>query len=187
MSSESRIELIEILVREGYVERQVTLASGKVSDYYLDCRPVMLLPRGSYLAGELMLDLIAGEGIEQISGMAVAAIPVISSIIAAAYRRNIPLRGSFVRKETKAHGLQKRIEGAFKAGVKTAVVDDAVTTGGSTLEALAVLREAGANVTNSLALVDRNEGAREALTNAGLKHQFVIDANEIRNAARSRK
>lgn len=186
MSSESRDELIQILVREAYVERQVTLASGKISDYYLDCRPVMLLPRGSYLAGELMLDLIAAEGIEQISGMAVAAIPVISSIIAAAYRRNIPLRGSFVRKETKSHGMQKRIEGAFKPELKTAVLDDAVTTGGSTLEALALLREAGAKVTHSFALVDRNEGGREALTNAGVTYQFVIDANEIRAAARSR-
>jgi len=187
MTSEFRDELVQILVREAYVERQVTLSSGKVSDYYLDCRPVMLLPRGSYLAGELMLDLIAAEGIEQIAGMAVAAIPVISSIIAAAHRRNIPLRGSFVRKETKAHGMQKRIEGAFKPGLKTAVLDDAVTTGGSTLEALAVLREAGANVTHSFALVDRNEGGREALTNAGLKYRFVIDANEIRSTARSQK
>jgi len=187
MSAESRDELIEILVREAYVERQVTLSSGKVSDYYLDCRPVMLLPRGSYLAGELMLDLIVAEGIEQIAGMAVAAIPVISSIIAAAHRRNVPLRGSFVRKEAKSHGMQKRIEGAFKPGLKTAVLDDAVTTGGSTLEALAVLREAGANVTHSFALVDRNEGGREALTGAGLKYQFIIDANEIRSTARAKK
>jgi orotate phosphoribosyltransferase len=187
MSPESRDELIELLVREAYVERQVTLSSGKVSDYYLDCRPVMLLPRGSYLAGELMLDLIAAEGIEQIGGMAVAAIPVISSIISAAHRRNIALRGCFVRKETKAHGMQKRIEGAFKPGLKTAVLDDAVTTGGSTLEALAALREAGANVTHSFALVDRNEGGRETLTRAGVKYRFVIDAHEIRSAARSKK
>src|SRR5205823_167567 len=115
------------------------------------------------------------------------AIPVISSIIAAAYRHDVNLRGCFVRKETKAHGMQKRIEGAFQAGLATAVLDDAITTGGSTVEALAALREAGANVTHCFALVDRNEGGREALQGAGLAYKFVIDANEIRAAARSRK
>ena len=187
MNSEFRSELIEILVREAYVEREVTLASGRKSDFYLDCRPAMFLPRASFLAGELMLELVSASGVAQIGGMAVAAIPVISSIISAAYRHDVALRGCFVRKETKAHGLQKRIEGAFQRGLKTAVLDDAITTGGSTLEALAALREAGADVTHCFALVDRNEGGREALAGAGLKYQFVIDANEIRAAARARK
>jgi len=187
MGSDFRRELIDTLVRESYVERQVTLASGKTSDYYLDCRPVMFLPRGAFLAGELMLELATAAGVAQIGGMAVAAIPVISSIIAAAYRHNVDLRGCFVRKDAKAHGMQKRIEGAFKPGLKTAVLDDAITTGGSTLEALAVLREAGADVADCFALVDRNEGGREALAAAGLKYHFVIDANEIRTAARARK
>jgi orotate phosphoribosyltransferase len=184
MNQQYRAELIDILVREAYVERQVTLSSGKTSDYYLDCRPAMFLPRASFLAGELMLDMVNDAKIAQIGGMAVAAIPVISSIIAAAYRHDVNLRGCFVRKETKGHGMQKRIEGAFQAGLATAVLDDAITTGGSTLEALAALREAGANVTHCFALVDRNEGGREALRGAGLDYRFVIDANEIRAAAR---
>ena len=93
----------------------------------------------------------------------------------------------FVRKETKAHGMQKRIEGAFRPALKTAVLDDAITTGGSTLEALAALREARANVTHCFALVDRNEGGREALAGAGLTYQYLLDASEIRAAARARK
>ncbi len=187
MSPGFRDELIDILVRESYVERQVTLSSGKVSDYYLDCRPVMFLPRAAFLAGELMLEMVVSAGSAQIGGMAVAAIPVISSIISAAYHHNVELRGCFVRKESKGHGLQKRIEGAFQPGLKTAVLDDAITTGGSTLEALSTLREAGANVTDCLALVDRNEGGREALAAAGVNYHFVIDAAEIRAAARARK
>jgi len=187
MNPAFREELIDFLVRESYVERQVTLSSGKVSDYYLDCRPVMFLPRAAFLAGELMLDLVKDSGVAQIGGMAVAAIPLIRSIISAAYRHNLALRGCFVRKESKGHGLQKRIEGAFQPGLKTAVLDDAITTGGSTLDALAALREAGADVTDCFALVDRNEGGREAMAAAGLKYQFVIDANDIRAAARSRK
>lgn len=182
-----RRELIDILVREAYFEREVTLSSGKVSDYYLDCRPAMFLPRAMFLAGELMLEVVSGADVAQIGGMAVAAIPVISAIIAAAYRHDVKLRGCFVRKETKAHGMQKRIEGAFRPELKTAVLDDAITTGGSTLEALAALREAGAKVTHCFALVDRDEGGREALAGAGLTYQYLLDANEIRAAARARK
>jgi orotate phosphoribosyltransferase len=187
MNQQFRDELIQFLVRESYVERQVTLASGKVSDYYLDCRPVMFIPRAAFLAGELMLELVTASGVAQIGGMAVAAIPVVSAIIAAAYRHDVPLRGCFIRKETKEHGLQKRIEGAFQPGLRTAVLDDAITTGGSTLDALAALREGGAEVTDCFALVDRNEGGREALAGAGLKYQFVIDADEIKAAARARR
>jgi len=187
MDLELRRELIEILVREAYFERQVTLSSGKISDFYLDCRAVMFLPRAMFLTGELMLELVRATGVAQIGGMAVAAVPVISAIIAAAYRHEVGLRGCFVRKETKTHGMQKRIEGAFRPALQTAVLDDAITTGGSTLEALAALREAGANVTHCFALVDRNEGGREALARAGIQYQFVLDASEIRAAARTRK
>jgi orotate phosphoribosyltransferase len=187
MDLELRRELIDLLVREAYFERPVTLSSGKVSDYYLDCRPAMFLPRGMFLVGELMLEFVSTAGVAQIGGMAVAAIPVISAIIAAGYRHDLKLRGCFVRKETKAHGMQKRIEGAFRPELKTAVLDDAITTGGSTLEALAALREAGASVTHCFALVDRNEGGREDLAGAGLNYQFLLDANEIRTAARARK
>src|SRR5262249_56871282 len=151
------------VVREAYFERQVTLSSGKLSDYYLDCRPAMFLPRGMFLVGELMLESVSAAGVAQIGGMAVAAIPVISAIIAAGYRHDIKLQGCFVRKETKAHGMQKRIEGAFRPELKTAVLDDTITTRASTPEALAALRGTGANMTHSFALVERNEGGREAL------------------------
>ncbi|MGO9606166.1 MAG: orotate phosphoribosyltransferase [Candidatus Binataceae bacterium] len=187
MNAQYRKELIDILARESYVERQVTLSSGKTSDYYLDCRTAIFLPRTAFLAGELMLELVVAAGVAQIGGMAVAAIPVIDAIIGAAYRHGVELRGCFVRKETKAHGMQKRIEGAFRPGLKTAVLDDAITTGGSTLEALAALRDAGAEVTNCLAMVDRNEGGREAMAKAGLHYSFVLDASEIQAAARAQK
>ena len=187
MNSAFRSELIDILVRESYVERQVTLSSGKTSDYYLDCRPVMFLPRAAFIVGELMLEMVVSAGVRQVGGMAVAAVPVVSAIIAAAYRHNVDLRGCFVRKEAKGHGLQKKIEGAFRPGLRTAVLDDAITTGGSTLEAFSALRDGGGEVTDCFALVDRNEGGREALAAAGLRYRFVIDACEIRAAARAGK
>ncbi|MGH7779440.1 MAG: orotate phosphoribosyltransferase [Candidatus Binataceae bacterium] len=186
MNQQYRTELLEILVREAYVEREVTLSSGKKSDYYLDCRRAIFLPRAAFLAGELMLELVVAAGVEQIGGMATGAIPVTDAIIAAAYRHNVNLRGFFVRKETKAHGLQKLVEGAFQTGLKTAVVEDTNTTGGSTLEAFAAAREAGAVVTSALTLVDRGEGAADAFAREGLAYSWLITGNEIRAAARAR-
>ncbi len=186
MNQQYRNELLEILVREAYVEREVTLSSGKKSDYYLDCRRAIFLPRAAFLAGELMLELVVAAGVEQVGGMAVGAIPVTDAIVAAAYRHNVNLRGFFVRKETKAHGLQQLVEGAFQPNLKTAVVEDTNTTGGSTLEAVVAIRGAGAMVSAALSLVERGEGAAEAFARAGLTYNWILTGAEIRAAARAR-
>ncbi len=186
MNLEYRSELIETLVRECYVEREVTLSSGQKSDYYLDCRRAMFIPRAAFLAGELMLELATDAGIEQIGGMAAGAIPVTDAILAAAYRHDVTMRGFFVRKEAKSHGMGRQIEGAFEAGLKTAVLDDTITTGGSTLDALKAVREAGAIVTAAIFLVDRGEGGAEAFAREGLTIKSIFTGDEIRAAARSR-
>lgn len=187
MNTDFRGELLETLIRECYVEREVTLSSGKKSDYYLDCRRAMFLPRAAFLAGELMLELATDAGVEQIGGMAAAAIPVTDAILAAAYRHNVTMRGFFVRKEAKGHGMGRQIEGAFEPGLKTAVLDDTITTGGSTLDALRAVREAGANVTAAIFLVDRGEGGAEAFAREGLTIKSIFTGDELRAAARSRR
>jgi orotate phosphoribosyltransferase len=186
MNAEYRAELLGILLRESYVEKEVTLASGRKSDYYLDCRRAIFLPRAAFLAGELLLDLALAAGAEQIGGMAAGAIPVTDAILAAAYRRGVEMRGFFVRKETKAHGLQQQIEGAFRRGLRTAVVEDTVTTGGSSLQAVAAMREAGANVTAALTIVERGEGAAQAFAREGLSYSWIFTGDELRAAARAR-
>jgi orotate phosphoribosyltransferase len=184
MNSEHRAELLTILARESYIERELTLTSGRSSNFYVDCKRTLYLPRGAFLAGELMLELVTENQIAQIGGMAVGALPLTDAIIAAAYRHGVELRGFFVRKETKAHGLQQRIEGAFRLELRTAVLDDAITTGGSTIDALAAVRAAGAGVIAALALIDRNEGGREAFAHEGLRYAWVFTADEVRDAAR---
>ncbi|HUA33407.1 MAG TPA: orotate phosphoribosyltransferase [Candidatus Binataceae bacterium] len=184
MNSDYRKELLETLIRECYVEREVTLASGKKSNYYLDCRRAMFLPRAAFLAGELMLEMAVGAGVEQIGGMAAAAIPVTDAILAAAYRHNVTMRGFFVRKEAKTHGMGKQIEGAFQSGLKTAVLDDTITTGGSTIDALKAVRESGAIVIAALFLVDRQEGGAEAFAREGLSIQSVYKGQELQRAAK---
>jgi orotate phosphoribosyltransferase len=175
-----RNELLTTLARESYFEREVTLASGRKSNFYLDCRRTIFLPRAAYLVGELMLERVVAAGVEQVGGMAVAAVPVTDAILAAAYRHNVELRGFFVRKEAKQHGMQQQIEGAFRPGLKTAVVEDSVTTGGSSLEAVAAMRAAGAEVVAAIALVERGEGGAEAFAAAGLSYSWIFKPDEIR-------
>jgi orotate phosphoribosyltransferase len=182
MKSEAHRELLAMLARESYVERQLTLASGRASNYYVDCKRTLYLPRGAYLAGELVLDLVKAAAVEQIGGMAAGALPVTDAVIVAASRQGVDIRGFFVRKETKQHGLQQMIEGAFKPGLKTAVIDDTITTGGSSLQAVTAMRAAGANVIAAIALVERGEGAVDAFVREGLKYSWVFTAEEVRAA-----
>ncbi len=173
MASESdRRELLEIIVATAIERRPVTLASGKQSELYLDLRQTLMRPRGIELAGRLVLEkLSSGSRVAAVGGMAVGAVPLVSAVLAAAAQRDDyrDLLGFFVRKETKRHGLGRRIEGAFEAGQKVALVEDTTTTGGSTLEAFDIVSEAGGEVVRVLCLVDRGEGALEAFAARGLK------------------
>jgi len=185
MDAESRNELLHLLARESYFERDLTLASGRTSNYYIDCKRTLYLPRGAYLAGDLMFELVRDEGIEQVGGMATGALPVTDAIVGAAWRYGYDLSGFFVRKETKPHGLQQQIEGVFHKNRRTAVIDDTITTGGSSLQAVAAMRAAGAVVATAFALVERGEGAAEAFARAGLKYRWLFQAEEIRVARKS--
>jgi orotate phosphoribosyltransferase len=184
MNSNERDELLQLLARESYFERELTLASGRASNYYIDCKRTLYLPRGAHLAGELMLELVRAERIEQIGGMAAGALPVTDAIVAAAWRHGYDLTGFFVRKEMKAHGLQQQIEGAFRKDRSTGVIDDTITTGGSSLQAVAAMRAAGAAVTHAFALVERGEGAAKAFADAGLAYRYLFTAEQVRAAAR---
>lgn len=184
MNSNDRDDLLGMLAREAYFERELTLASGRASNYYIDCKRALYLPRGAHRAGELMLDLVIAERIGQIGGMAAGALPVTDAIVGAAWRRNYDLTGFFVRKEMKDHGLQQRIEGAFRKDRATAVIDDTITTGGSSLQAVAAMRAAGTIVTHAFALVERGEGAARAFADAGLKYVYLFTAEQVRAAAR---
>jgi orotate phosphoribosyltransferase len=170
-----RQELLDLIVRHSFERRKVVLSSGRESDFYLDLRTTMMRPRGLELAGRLLLERLrggAGPRVDAVGGMVVAAVPVVAAILAAAARPPDPwpeLLGFFVRKEAKRHGLGRRIEGAFAPGQTVALVEDTMTTGGSTLAALEAVTEAGAKVARVLCVVDRGEGAAEAFAARGLR------------------
>lgn len=167
-----RRELLALILRHSFEKRRVTLSSGKESDFYLDLRATMMRPRGIELAGKLLHAKLAdGPRVEAVGGMVVAAVPVVAAVLLAAARAGDEWRelcGFFVRKEAKKHGLAKRIEGAFREGQTVALVEDTMTTGGSTLEALDVVEAAGAKVARVLCIVDRGEGAADAFAQRGL-------------------
>jgi orotate phosphoribosyltransferase len=160
---------------------RVRLSSGKETDFYFDGRLVSLDPEGSVLIAELMLEELLrfpappGAGgrpaVEAVGGLTSGADPLTSAIGVLAHQRGVPLRLFYVRKEAKGHGMGKRIEGPpLPSGARAVIVDDVITTGRSILLARDALREdAGAEAVGALAVVDREEGGREALEREGLR------------------
>lgn len=151
---------------------KVTLASGKVTDFYFDGRLVALDPEGSALLGELFLDEIRSRGdIQAVGGPTSGADPIVSATGVLAHQKGVPLQLFYVRKEPKAHGMQKRVEGPpLPAGSRVFLLDDVLTTGGSLIQAVkAVREEAGVEVVGAMVIVDREEGGEENLRSEGLE------------------
>lgn len=150
---------------------KITLSSGKVTDFYFDGRLVSLEPEGSVLIAELMLDTIRKAGIGGVGGLTSGADPITSAIGVLAHQRGVPLRLFYVRKAAKEHGMQKRIEGPpMPPGLKVAIVDDVITTGGSLIQTRDALRdEAKVEVTDAMVVIDREEGGRERLEAEGIR------------------
>jgi orotate phosphoribosyltransferase len=149
---------------------KITLSSGKETDFYFDGRLVSLDPEGSVLIAELMLAEVRKAGIEAVGGLTSGADPITSAVGVLAYQSGVPLRLYYVRKAAKGHGMQRRIEGPELArGLRAAIVDDVITTGGSLLEARDALREeAGVDVRHAFVVIDREEGGRERLAEEGI-------------------
>jgi len=160
------LRLSKRLREKSLVRGEVTLSSGKKSDYYMDCRLTTLDPEGSVLVAHSILELLAAKGVraEAIGGMSIGADPVVSSVSALSFLEGRPLRGFLVRKERKEHGMQKRIEGIGSVPVRDVViVDDVCTTGKSTFEAIEAAEAEGMKVVAVISVVDREEGGSEAL------------------------
>ncbi|MCH2185126.1 orotate phosphoribosyltransferase [Myxococcota bacterium] len=177
-----RQALLDLILDVSFERREVTLASGRKSNFYLDLRQTLMRPQGVALAGELVLEkILAGPPVAAVGGMAVGAVPFVSAVLGAASRdeRASDLLGFFVRKEKKKHGLGRQIEGGFEEGQTVALVEDTTTTGGSTLEALDIVEEAGGKVARVLCLVDRGEGAAEAFAKRGVTLEALFGRDDL--------
>jgi len=180
--STARQQLLDLILDVSFERRSVTLSSGKQSDFYLDLRTTLMRPLGVRLAGALTYEkLQTGPSVDAVGGMAVGAVPYVSAVLAAAAEADpkTPLLGFFVRKEAKKHGMARQIEGAFAEGQTVALVEDTTTTGGSTLEALDIVEQAGAKVARVLCLVDRGEGAAEAFAERGVTLEALFTRDDL--------
>ena len=156
-----------------------TLASGKKSKYYLDCRKVTLDSAGANLIADGMLELLGENLPEAVGGMAIGADPITAALITVAGRSGRKLRGFIVRKEAKQHGTGRDVEGPVQAGDEVVVVEDVVTTGGSSLAAIDKAEAAGLKVRGVLAIIDRLEGGRETLSARGYNLQTLLTIRDF--------
>jgi orotate phosphoribosyltransferase len=161
------------------VRGEVTLSSGATADYYVDLRRITLDGAAAPLVGSVLLDLVADLHPDAVGGLTMGADPVATAMLHAAAGRGQKLDAFVVRKEGKAHGLQRRIEGPDVAGRRVVAVEDTSTTGGSALTAVAALREAGAEVLAVAVIVDRDTGAKERVEAEGLPYRYVFGRVEL--------
>ena len=173
--------LLTLLAERSARRGHFTLASGRQSTLYIDARLTTMSPEGLALIGPLALTAIleANWNVAAIGGLTLGADPVSYAIAYASASTPCPLRAFTVRKEAKAHGTGRLIEGPFEVGDRVAVIEDVITTGGSALLATESIRAAGGIVAGVLALVDREEGGREALQAAGLEVISLARATDI--------
>ncbi|HOD14809.1 MAG TPA: orotate phosphoribosyltransferase [Spirochaetota bacterium] len=169
-------QLFDILYAKSFIYREdppFTLVSGRQSFYYFDCKATTLDARGVSLIGEVMFDaiepLMDRLGVDGIGGLTLGADPISISTAIAAQRRGRVLSPLIVRKEPKKHGTQKWIEGDAGRVKNVVVIDDVITTGGSTVTAIERLRESGLKVVRAAVIIDREEGGREGIEKAGIE------------------
>jgi orotate phosphoribosyltransferase len=173
--------LLTLLAERSARRGHFTLASGRQSTLYIDARLTTMSPDGLALIGPLALMALRSSGwsLDAVGGLTLGADPVSYAIAYASALAGTPLRAFTVRKEAKAHGTSRLIEGPFREGDRVAVIEDVITTGGSALRAVEAIRAAGGVVAGVLALVDREEGGREALEGAGLSVLALARASDI--------
>lgn len=171
MTKTDRERLVELLRERSFERKRVTLASGRESDFFIDCKQTILTAEGHFLVGSLMFDALdALPTCEAVAGVELGGCPLASAVSLTSFVKGRPLAALYVRKEAKDHGSKKLVEGdrAITKEIPVVMLEDVITTGGSTLKAVDKLRSVGASVVGVVALVDRLEGGAEAIRAAGL-------------------
>jgi len=184
MSPTPREQLRDLIAELAVVHGRVTLSSGAQADYYVDLRRVTLHHRAAPLVGHVLLDRLEEVGlgtaeVDAVGGLTLGADPVATALLHAAASRGQELDAFVVRKEAKAHGMQRRVEGPDIAGRRVVVLEDTSTTGASPIAAVEAAREAGAEVVAVAVIVDRATGARERIEALGLPYHYRYDLADL--------
>ena len=188
-----RDQLLRLLVRHSFqysADPVFTLASGRKSHYYINCKKTTFMPEAMPLLGRLFFERIKaverkyGEHIDAVGGLTLGADPIAYATAYHSALEGAPIQAFSVRKESKAHGIQKWVEGFEQAGARVAIIEDVVTTGASTLKAIEGAKYTGFNIATVLALVDRQEGGREELQKMGYELEAIYTTEDLLRVAR---
>jgi orotate phosphoribosyltransferase len=171
--------LIDLIRAKALKFGDFTLASGKKARFYLDTKQVTLDAAGARLVGEGILELLVARMPKAVGGMSIGADPITAAVITLAGIRGIPLSGFMVRKEPKGHGTNRYIEGPVSPGDEAVIVEDVVTTGGSSMLAIDRAIEFGMSVKRVIAIVDRLEGGREAFAGRGIELSSLLTIRDF--------
>lgn len=179
--------LIQLLAERSAKQGQFTLASGKQSNFYIDARLTTMSPEGLSIIGPLGLATLrqVGWDVDAVGGLTLGADPISYAISYASAGSDHPLKAFTVRKEAKTHGTGKLIEGPLRPGDRVVVIEDVITTGDSALRAIEAVRNAKASVSGLMALVDREEGGRQAIEATGVNVVSLVTASQIIVALKS--
>ena len=173
--------LNKLLIERSVKRGSFILASGKPSDIYIDARLTTMSPEGMLLIGQLALAAIRSHGWspDAVGGLTMGADPVSFSIRHTSALQRAPIRAFSVRKEAKEHGTGNRIEGPFRPGDRVVVIEDVITTGKSALQAIDAIESGGGIIIGVLAVVDRQDGGREAISARGYEVSALTDITAL--------
>ena len=174
-----RNRLREIIKEKSLITgRTFTLASGRTSSFFVNLKQTMLDPEGANLLADLTLDVMEAQGIHNIGGLEMGAVPLVSAVCTKSFER-FPVKAFFVRKAVKDHGTAQLIDGHLDEGSEVLIIDDVVTTGGSAIKAAEAVRARGCHVSKILAIVDRQEGGRENLMRQGFELISLLNRSDF--------
>jgi orotate phosphoribosyltransferase len=182
---EKKRQLLNLLKEKSYrysPDKLFKLASGRESPYYVDARPVTHNAQGLYLIGEIFFDLVKDLGVRAIGGLTLGADPIAHAAALTSFLKGKPLNAFSIRKEAKTHGTGGLVVGDVQSGDRVVIVEDVITTGGSTLKAIKGARDFGLEVVQVLILVDREEGGREAVAAVVPQVAAVFRLSDLKNS-----
>jgi orotate phosphoribosyltransferase len=174
-----RDELLAHIATHALKKGEFTLASGQKSNYYINGKLSTLDARGAYLIARTFLAMIADDVPDAVGGLTLGADPVIGSMLALAGMEDLDMKGLIVRKASKDHGTKSLVEGPVDGVEKVVLIEDVVTTGGSSMKAIAAIEDLGCKITRVLAVVDREQGGRENLKEKGYRLESIFTAKEL--------
>jgi len=179
-AAELRTRLRELIVQRALQFGDFTLASGQSSNYYIDGKQITLMGEGLYCLARVILDELQGEAVHAVGGMTIGADPIAAAVSALSVCHGQTMDAFLVRKERKERGTKQRVEGPLTEGERVVILEDVVTTGGSSLDAIAAVEEErGVEVVRLIAMVDRLQGGRENLTAAGYAFTALFTIEDL--------